>query len=148
MSQRPPITAVFDTNVMVSAWITPGGLCSELLNLTEASIFRLAMSTHVIDEYVRVLSRPALTKLHGVPVERIRFMLEKLAEFATLVDTPVIPPVIQADPTDDVFLACAVVSRAQYIVSGDHHLLELGRHQGVTILRPHEMLAAFHADLM
>lgn len=40
------------------------------------------------------------------------------------------------DPDDDVILACALAARADMIVSGDNHLLKLGRWKGMDILNP------------
>lgn len=48
--------------------------------------------------------------------------------------------VVEADSTDDKFIACAVSGTAQYIVSSDNHLLELGSYQGIQILKPYELL--------
>ena len=38
------------------------------------------------------------------------------------------------DPTDNKFLACALETKADYIVSGDNHLLELKHYQGIQIV--------------
>lgn len=42
---------------------------------------------------------------------------------------------IPADPEDDKVVECAYVGKADYIVSGDHHLLDLENYQGIPILR-------------
>lgn len=47
---------------------------------------------------------------------------------------------IIADPTDNVFLECAVDGEADYIISGDKHLLDLGMYNGVQIIRAREFL--------
>ena len=44
------------------------------------------------------------------------------------------------DPDDDKFLACALEAQADCIVTGDPDLLNLGRYQGVDILKPGEFL--------
>jgi predicted nucleic acid-binding protein len=51
------------------------------------------------------------------------------------------PPVIAADADDDHVIAAAVAAEADLIVSGDHHLLDLGSHQGIRILTPAAALA-------
>jgi uncharacterized protein len=45
------------------------------------------------------------------------------------------------DPDDDKFLALALESGADYLISGDIHLLEMNPWRGIPILRPHEFLA-------
>lgn len=57
------------------------------------------------------------------------------ARASQTVSSPV-PEVILEDPDDDKFLACAIDGGADYIVSGDHHLLDLGSYEGIPILRP------------
>ena len=43
---------------------------------------------------------------------------------------------IEADPTDNMFLAAALEGQADYIVSLDNHLLRLGWYHGIDIVRP------------
>lgn len=45
-----------------------------------------------------------------------------------------VPRVVERDPDDDHVIACAIAARADAIVSGDRHLLDLGQHQGIAIL--------------
>ncbi|HEV8582491.1 MAG TPA: PIN domain-containing protein [Thermoanaerobaculia bacterium] len=52
-----------------------------------------------------------------------------------------IPPVIEQDPDDDAVLACAVAARAEVIISGDRHLLNLGRFQAIQIITAAEAVA-------
>ena len=44
------------------------------------------------------------------------------------------PVIVEVDPDDDVFLHCATTSEASYVVSGDHHLLDLKVYAGIPIL--------------
>jgi len=48
--------------------------------------------------------------------------------------------VIKEDPDDDIVLRTAHDARASYIVSGDRHLLKLGRFRGIRIIAADEML--------
>ncbi len=48
--------------------------------------------------------------------------------------------VIAADPADDRVLECAVAARADFIVSGDKHLLSLGNFGKIVILTPNDFL--------
>jgi len=47
---------------------------------------------------------------------------------------------VSAHPADDRVLECAVAAHADCIVSGDKHLLELGRFGKIPILAPAEFL--------
>ncbi len=48
--------------------------------------------------------------------------------------------VIAEDSEDDIVLGTAVEGKASYVVSGDKHLLELGRYRGIRVVTPNEML--------
>jgi predicted nucleic acid-binding protein len=41
---------------------------------------------------------------------------------------------IEADPSDDKFLACALEGDADYVVGGDAHLRDLKQYQGIQII--------------
>jgi hypothetical protein len=43
---------------------------------------------------------------------------------------------ILEDPSDDIYLECALEGRADFIVSGDRHLLDLGTFRGISIVNP------------
>ncbi|MBM3239972.1 PIN domain-containing protein [Candidatus Poribacteria bacterium] len=48
--------------------------------------------------------------------------------------------VIEQDPDDNRILECAVEGNVNYIVSGDRHLLNLGRYRGIEIITISEFL--------
>ena len=61
-------------------------------------------------------------------------LVERYALLATVVHPVDIRPTILDDPDDDQVLACALAARAEIIVSGDRHLLDLKEHQGIRVL--------------
>jgi predicted nucleic acid-binding protein len=48
--------------------------------------------------------------------------------------------VVEDYPDDDRVLECAVEGHADFIVTGDRHLLKLGEYHGVSILRTRQFL--------
>ena len=62
------------------------------------------------------------------------------AALARLIEPAVIKPVILPDPDDDAVLACAVAARAEAIVTGDAHLLDLKQYEGVPIRNAAQLL--------
>jgi predicted nucleic acid-binding protein len=62
------------------------------------------------------------------------------AALARLIEPAVIEPVILPDPDDDAVLACAVAARAEAIVTGDAHLLDLKQYEGIPILTAAQLL--------
>lgn len=63
------------------------------------------------------------------------------------VDIGVPERAVPADPDDDVVVATAIAGNADFIVSGDRHLLELGEHAGIRIISPAMLLVLLEADL-
>ena len=53
---------------------------------------------------------------------------------------------IEADPTDDRILECAVAASAEVLVSGDTHLLRLGGFRGILIQRVADFLSGLQAQ--
>lgn len=44
------------------------------------------------------------------------------------------------DPDDDKFIACALESGCDYIVSGDRHLLKVSGYRNIKILKPRDFV--------
>lgn len=55
--------------------------------------------------------------------------------FAWVVEGKEIIDIIKDDPTDNKYLACADDGEADYIVSGDHHLLDIENYRGIRIIK-------------
>jgi predicted nucleic acid-binding protein len=53
---------------------------------------------------------------------------------------------VVADPDEDAFLRCAHAAEAKYVVSGDHHLLELGMYAGIRIVTIQDFLTQEFPD--
>lgn len=90
----------------------------------------------MLDEIREALRRPKFAtrfrQLESSPSE----IIEALTDLVTVVAESRIEPVIQRDPDDDRVLACAVSSNADCVISGDHHLLDLGSYLNVPIRTP------------
>ncbi len=129
---------VIDTNVLVSAfgW---SGKPRHLFEQVLEGRFELVVSQKQLAEIRRVLTYP---RLNFIADEQVRF-LEVVARASRVVETHNDLDVIKDDPSDNVLLEAAVEHNAQYIISGDQHLLRLKEFQGVRILTPAEFLALF-----
>lgn len=129
---------VLDTNVVISALLF-GGKAGDVIPLWQSSRFQWLASKDIVREYARVLSYPKFR----LEEQDIRELLnEEILPFVTPVHVRRTPRVIAKDPSDDKFLACAVAGRAETIVSGDRHLLDLRSYQRIPIVT----LAAFLSD--
>ena len=121
---------VLDTNVVISALLF-GGETARLVSLWQTGAFSWLASAAIIQEYARVLAYP---KFKLAEAEIRELLNEDILPFVTAVRFGKVPRVIRQDPSDDEFLACALTGKADAIVSGDHHLLELKRYREIPIL--------------
>jgi uncharacterized protein len=95
-----------------------------------------SLSLPILDELKDVLQRPKF----GFSSQQALAVVEELSALCTIVSPVERISVVSADPDDDCVLECALEARADIIVSGDAHLLELGRHEGIRVLSPSEFL--------
>ena len=119
---------VLDTNVLVSALVTPGGGGESALLRTIEGSDRLLLSKAIIDELLGVLARK---------FARNREELARVAVFLASVADLIEPRQrleILTDEPDNRILECAVEGGADAVVTGDRALLALGAFQGIEIL--------------
>jgi putative PIN family toxin of toxin-antitoxin system len=77
-----------------------------------------------------------LSRRHRLSPAEISSIAADLAEFATLVEPTERLQVVLDDPDDDKLLDAAVAGHADFIISGDHHLLELRTYRGIRVVSP------------
>ncbi len=114
---------VLDTNILVSALGWLKGNPHRILQKVIAGEIELFISHEQFEELSRVLEYP---KLKFTEEQKVGFK-RLLSEEATFVQSTVMLDIIKEDPTDNRILECAVVARADFIISGDEHLLSLGK---------------------
>ena len=129
------LQVVFDTNVLIPMIIPASQSARLLLRLHQAG-HRVVTSPQIIREArEKMLTKERLRQWLGVADQEIERFLDRLPTVCY-----VVPGVRQAhgavpaDPKDDMIVAAALESRADYIVSEDKHLLELGQYQGIKIM--------------
>ena len=127
---------VLDANQFVSAVLVSVGRPAQILHAWRNGRFELVVSPAILAEVHRVLNYPRLQRKHGWDEAQIDDFLLNLTSAATLMPGLLSLRVVLDDPTDDKYVACAVEAGAQYIVSGDEHLLQLGQYRGIEIVTP------------
>ena len=137
---------VVDTNVIVSAIISPGGPPGALLAAWRDGGFQLITSPSLLRELDVVLSRPALARRYKVTQAEREQLLAEIAEKAVLVEPEQTLSVIHQDPSDDRVLEAAMAGGADYVVSGDAHLLALSEHEGIAIVPPVRFWAMLRSE--
>lgn len=133
---------VLDTNVAISAIISSGAP-NRILRLAETGTIRIAISQEILEELSGVLRRgkfrPYLAQAGLTPYAAYRAYVALVHIFPVTQSLTV----ITKDPSDNMFLACAVISGASFIISGDRHLLALNEFQGIKIVTPRQFLKTF-----
>ena len=120
---------VLDTNVLISA-ILFGGKPRQIQEKVIRGEIRLCISEPILEEFKGVLQRP---KFDYSP-EMIQVLLTELASISDFVNASKTIDVLLEDPEDNRILECAVEAKANYIVTGDSHLLKLIRYQNIEIV--------------
>jgi uncharacterized protein len=126
---------VLDTNIWISGLLW-GGLPWKLLRLAETRQVEICMAPSMLDELERVLAyerlQPRLDQL-GLSLEELAaYVIEHVLMFE-LPPSFHGGPLVASDPDDDMFIRCALVAEAFYIISGDSHLLDLKHYAHIRI---------------
>ncbi|MEE8167666.1 MAG: putative toxin-antitoxin system toxin component, PIN family [Candidatus Hydrothermarchaeales archaeon] len=124
------LRVVLDTNVLISA-IGWRGHPRKVLALCIDGKLTLMQTQEMLKEFERVLQRARFTFIHA---EKKQELLRYLIDISIKVTPKENVEVIKEDPDDNKFLDCAVAGKADYIVSGDRHLLKLKEHKGIKIV--------------
>ncbi|MCK4488925.1 MAG: putative toxin-antitoxin system toxin component, PIN family [Anaerolineales bacterium] len=127
---------VLDTNLIISALLSPQGTPAKIIGLWEEGKFDVAVSAPLLNELERALGYERIKKyFRGTDFKKSLF-IKHLQETAIFVKPQINLEVIADDPDDNRLLECAVTSGSLYIISGDQHLLDLKEYQGIQILSP------------
>jgi len=128
---------VLDTNTLISAlgW---EGKPHQVLGMCMRKQVELILSSPIIEELEVVMNYPKF----GFSEEMKREFLAELIECARIVSPAQKVQVIANDPEDNKFVECAIAGEANYIVSGDGHLLSLREYRGIRIINASDFLKA------
>lgn len=134
------LKVVLDTNNFVSSQISKKGTSARIYNLWKEGEIQLVTSPLQLKELERALKYPRIKKKYDLSSSEIKEMVEVLRRQATVVYPPVIPKVIKEDPPDNQILAIAQEGEADYIISGDQHLLSLKKFKNIPIATARKFL--------
>jgi putative PIN family toxin of toxin-antitoxin system len=119
---------VADTNIFISALMF-GGLPGRLLDLALRRKFTLITSTVLLDELDEKLrGKFTISERDALAIR------EKLEDTASVVEPDFELNAVPDDPDDNRVLECAVAGKAEFIVSGDKHLMRIGAYEGIAIV--------------
>ena len=134
---------VVDTNVIISSVLSPGGKPDQIFKAVFDGQLQLILSHAILRETRRVFSYHKIQKLldrRGVTTEDIEDFLIKLIKISILIAPISRPDIIKDDPADNAILATALDGQANFIVTGDQHLIALKEYRGIPILAPAKLI--------
>jgi len=125
------IKIVMDTNALISALGWKKGNERKVLDMCLSERILLVLSQPIVDELVDVLKRP---KFDFIPSQRKGEFLKYLISISKFVYPKEKLDVVKEDPDDNKIVETAVSGKADYIISGDNHLLKLKNFRGIKIV--------------
>ena len=127
-----------DTNILISAlgWDGPE---FKLMNLIFDKQIDLAISPQILEEFIGVAR-----------LKKFDFSDDEIDDFigAILASGKVVFPeehisIIKEDPADNRILECAKISKSEYLITGNKHLLKLKKYENIQIIKSSEFLRLF-----
>lgn len=118
---------VLDTNVLVAAAYAPASASRRIVAACLAGELLPVASLAIRREYEHILAR-------AVRVEGYRDRLRELLNKLELVEPSETSRLVPDDPDDDKFPAAAMAGGAGWIITSDHHLLELDPYGSIRIV--------------
>ena len=131
---------VFDTNIFISAFVIPGSKAEGAYLHCLKGHFTLYSSVAILTETVR-----KLREKFGWQEHKITHLLKAISKVATVIKTQPHLHLLDDDP-DNRILECAAAAKADYIVTGDKHLLSLKHFQNISTVKLSNFLEDLEKD--
>lgn len=122
---------VLDTNILLSGLLTRG-VCEALLDICMTTgRFTVALSEYILVEFTHHAE-----KKFGISPSKVNSTVKFLRNHFELVEPVDIPSGTCRDVNDLPILGTAVAAKAEYLVTGDHDLLQMISYEGFSIVTP------------
>ncbi|OIO18126.1 putative toxin-antitoxin system toxin component, PIN family [Candidatus Kuenenbacteria bacterium CG11_big_fil_rev_8_21_14_0_20_37_9] len=125
------ITVIIDTNILIDAGGDDFNYSRRIMNEVMRGNVRAVASHKILRENRLILNRLVNDPQHYELVNNFFNCIE-----VVLVNKRV--KMVKYDEDDNKFLACAEEAGADYIISNDSHLWEIGEYKGTKILTPED----------
>jgi len=129
---------VFDTNIYISAFVIPGGNAEKAYLHAIDGDFELFTSLAILTELARKLDE----KL-GWDKQKVVHLITAIRDVATVLKTTPRLKALSDDP-DNRILECALEAGADFLVTGDNHLLRLMGYKDFEIIKLADFLGKLH----
>lgn len=130
-----PLVIIADINILLPLLFGQTQRAKFLRNAWRSATFRLALTPQILDELSRVVTYTRVLANFGLSTTRVARALEILKTIAIVLPGDYAEvDVIEEDPSDNIYLAAALESGADYLVTQDRHILSLKYFYGTQII--------------
>lgn len=136
------MTIVLDTNAFVSAHLNRQGNEAQIMHLWRREQIAIALSSPLLNEYLRVLQYPRLQSYLQLSPSQLRKLAMDVKAAAVFVEGRTSVTVCR-DPNDNMVFACALEAQADYIVSGDKDVLSVRNFYEIPTMTPKAFLEVY-----
>ena len=136
--KRRVIKCVIDTNVIISAILNPKGIPGKIVEAWFKHEFLAVTSEFLLQELQRVLHYRHIQRIKLISEKEINKFVRDIINTSQLIEVSSVIDVVRKDTADNQVLAAALDGQVNFIVSGNHHLLDLGHFRGIKIVKPIE----------
>ena len=123
------LRVVLDTNILVSAFFWEGHERKILIKCKKRKLISI-ISLEILNELEKVLKIK-----FKVPETKIRDYSKEILYFSEIVFPLGELNIIKEDPSDNIILETALISKANILVTGNKHLLKLKKYKSIKILQ-------------
>jgi uncharacterized protein len=129
------VKTVLDTNIFVSSIFWKNGNPHRVVELALDKKIDVFTSVEILQELEAVLKRD-----FDEPDDMIQLQTGFIFEYASVIMSDIRVDAVKEDPKDNKILACALACNADYIVTGDRHLLDIKEFKGTKIVTAREFV--------
>ena len=126
---------VVDTNVLISSIFWKSSSPHKIVLLAIEQKIQNFTSQDMVNELVKVLIVD-----FRQPEEFAERQVNLLLAYSEIAEPKIKVKAVPEDPKDNIIIECALSADADYIITGDNHLLKLKEYKNIKILTPKEFL--------
>ncbi len=132
---------VFDSTVLVSAFLAKAGVSAKLLHKAKDGRFAICLAEEILEEVQRALLQyQKIRKRYHYTDQGVIQFVQNLRTVSHIITELPFVEIVKSDPNDDMVIACALKAQAEYIVTRDNDLLSLENYEDIKIVTPENFM--------
>ena len=132
---------VLDTNVLISSILIDKGNPHKIVDLA----IEQKIHNHTSPDMLNELEDKLRNKFNESE-EYIKRQISLVTNYSEVIEPKEKIKAVPDDPKDDKVIECAMACNADFIVTGDNHLLKLKDFKGIKIVSPKDFLTVINKD--